>query len=476
MSNNKDQAKGSFNSNFGFLMAAVGAAIGLGNIWGFPYKMGANGGFAFLLIYLIMAVVVGYPLLLGEIALGRKTGKAAVEAFRSANPRFMMAGVFETIVPFLLLCFYCVLGGVVIKYMLANLGDLVGAPWGTRGMESDAYFGGFVSNTGMLMFFTLIFLAMTSYVVYRGIERGIEKFCAIGMPILFLMLVITVIRCCTLPGAAGGLRFMFEPDFSVFRGTGWFKVFATAGSQMFFSLSLASGALIAYGSYMRKEDNLEKSAFIIPVLDTMAALLAGLAVFPAVFSEGIEPSGGPGLLFISLQTVFESMGSFGPLFGFIFYALVFVAAFSSSIGMMEGGISAVMDRRIKRGVTANRPLVTVGITVTTIIGGSLVVLDQLGGKEGMWKPFGLGSWLDVFDMGAEGILMPLGGLLLAILLGWSRRGFVDDEIFKSSSYATRKFVNFCWRYIVPLFMLFVLFVQISTFFFSGTDWYQALMG
>ena len=471
-----DSGKGGFKSNFGFLMSAVGVAIGLGNIWSFPYKMGANGGFAFLLVYILMAVFVGYPLLLAEFSLGRKSGRGAVEAFRQANPRFAFTGVFETAVPFLLLCFYCLLGGMVMRYAVVNFGDVIGASFGLHGMASSDFFGSFVSDFKVLAIFTLIFLGMTSYVVYRGIEQGIEKFCSVGMPILFVMLVITVIRCCTLPNGMDGLRFMFKPDFSVFAGTGWFKVFATAGSQMFFSISLGSGALIAYGSYMRKEDNLEKSALIVPVMDTAAALLAGMAVFPAVFSEGLEPSAGPGLLFVSLQTVFDAMGKAGPLFGFIFYVLVFVAAFSSSIGMMEGGISALMDHRIRKGKPAGRGHVTILITLTTLLGSILVALDQLGGNSSVWKPFGLGSWLDVFDLGAEGILMPLGGFLTAILLGWSRRGFIDDEVRLSSDYRSRPFVDFCLRYVSPIFMAIVIFVQFSSFFFSGTGWYKALMG
>ena len=470
------QKKGNFQTNFGFLMAAVGAAIGLGNIWGFPYKMGANGGAVFLIAYIIMAVVIGYPLMLGEIALGRKTGKGAVEAHRMAHPKFGFNGVFETIVPFLLLCFYCVLGGVVMYYMFANLGDMFGASWGVHGRDSAEFFGGFISNLPLLMLYTIIFLAMTSFVVFRGIESGIEKVCSIGMPLLFIMLIITVIRCCTLPNAVEGLKFMFQPDFSVLAGTGWFKVLANAGSQLFFSLSLASGALIAYGSYMDKGANLEKNSVIIPVLDTTAALLAGLAVFPAVFSEGLEPSGGPGLLFVSLQTVFESMEWFGPFFGFLFYALVFVAAFSSSIGMMEGGISAVMDHYISKGKGASRPLVVIIITCTTLVGALLVSADMLGGNEALWKPFGLGSWLDAFDLGAEGILMPLGGMIMAIMLGWFSRGYLDDEIRRTSSYGSKGFTEFCWRYIIPILMAIVVFVQFSGFFFSGTAWYQALMG
>ena len=471
-----NESKGMFRSHFGFLMSAIGVAIGLGNIWGFPYKMGANGGFAFLLIYVVMAVFIGYPLLLAELSLGRKTGKAAVEAFQAASPKFKFVGVFETLVPFLLLCFYCVLGGVVIKYTIANFGDIIGASFGMNGVKSNAFFQSFVSDTKMTVLFTLLFLLLTSYTVFRGIENGIEKFCAYGMPLLFLMLLITVVKCCTLPHGMEGIKFMFKPDFKVFAGTGWFKAFAMAGGQMFFSISLASGALIAYGSYMKKDADLDKSAKLIPVFDTLAALLAGLAVFPAVFSEGLPPTGGPGLLFVSLQTVFNSMGSVGPIFGFIFYLLVFVAAFSSSIEMMEGGISAIMDSRIKRNKGASRPVVVLGITITTILGSTLVALDQLGGNQGMWKPFGLGSWLDVFDLGGEGILMPLGGFFTAILFGWVRRGFLDDEIESSSPYKSKGFVHFCMRWIAPVFMAFVVFIQISNFFFSNTAWYRALLG
>lgn len=478
-SNNSGNSKGNFTSNFGFLMASIGSAIGLGNIWGFPYKMGANGGFAFLLIYILLAIFVGFPLTMGEIALGRKTQKAAVEAFGDCHPKFRIVGVFETIVPFLLICFYTVLSGIVIQYMIANLGDLFGASWGTAGMKSDEYFGAVLGNVPKTLVFTIIFLLLTSYVVYRGIQNGIEKFCNIGMPLLFIMLVIAVIRCVTLPGGTKGLVFMFKPDFSVFAGTGWFKVFATAGSQMFFSLSLASGAIIAFGSYMKKDDDIEKSSIQIPVLDTLAALLAGMAVLPAIFAEGLEPGGGPGLLFVSLQSVFLKMGKAGAVFGFFFYFLVFVACFSSSIAMMEGGISAIMDSMMKRGKTANPRLRAILlITVTTLIGGSLVAIDQLGGNTAMWKPFGLGSWLDVFDLGAEGILMPVGGFLMAIMLGWTKRGrgFLDDEIGSSSPYRTKGFVNLCWRWIAPVFMAVIIFVQISSFFFSQTAWYQALMG
>lgn len=473
MSNND---KGSFSSNMGFLMAAVGAAVSLGNIWAFPYKMGANGGIIFLFIYIVMIIFIGYPLMLGEISLGRKTGKAAIEAYNEANPRFTINGIFETIVPFLLLCFFSVLGGIVMKYALANLCDIFGLKWGFNNADSAQYFEDFVSKPSLTITFTILFTIITAIIVLRGVQKGIEFSCRIAMPAMYIMLAITAIKCCTMPGAIEGLKAMFRPNLSVLEGGGWLRVFAVAGSQMFFSLSLASGALIAYGSYMSKNDNLEKSAALVPTFDTIASLLAGMAVLPAVYAAGITPSEGASMLFVSLQTVFESMGFMGPIFGFLFYLLVFLAAFSSCIGLMEGFISTIMDRRIKHGKPVNRPLTVWIITMLTLFGAILICLDHFDGSSALWKPFGLDSWLQFFDLSAEGILMPLGGLIMAILLGWSRRGYLDDEIAQGSNYHSRTFVNICWRYVAPVFMLFVLFVQFSSYFLSNTGWYMAWFG
>ena len=465
-----EQNKGKFNSTFGFLMASIGSAVGLGNLWGFPYKMGVGGGFAFLLIYLILAVCVGYPLILGEISLGRKTGKAAIEAYRHCDKRFTINGWFETIVPFLLICFYCTMGGYVIKYMIANLGDIFGAGWGTGRTNAGGFFEGFISSGMPAILFGVFFLVLTVLIVIGGVSSGIEKFSKIAMPALFIMLVIVVIRSCTLPGAVGGLEFMFKPNFEVFQGTGWLKVLGSAGSQMFFSLSLASGCLIAYGSYLGKDSNMEQNAVIIPVADTIVAVLAGMAVMPAVFAYDIAPNAGPGLLFVSLQAVFDNMGKTGPIFGFIFYLLVFFAALSSSIGMMEGGISAMMDAQEKKGKKVNRTMLTLIMGLIALAGSTLVSADGLG-STGMWNPLlaTLGPdsgkvWLDVFDLGAEGILMPLGGLLMAIMFGWTRRNYIADEIELSGTFKSKKFVDICFRYIGPIFMVFILIVQLDSFF------------
>lgn len=455
-------SKGKFNSTFGFLMATIGSAVGLGNLWGFPYKMGVGGGFAFLLIYLIMAVVIGYPLMLGEIALGRKTGLAAIEAYHKADRRFTFVGVIETAVPFFLICFYCTFGGYVLKYFISNLGDIFGASWGVGTENSGAFFESFVTDSVPAVVYGLIFLLLTVIIVAMGVSGGIERFSNIAMPALFVMLLVIVVRSVTLPGAIDGIKFMFKPDWSVFQGTGWLKVFGLAGSQMFFSLSIASGCIIAYGSYLDKHANLEKSAWIIPLADTIVAILAGLAVMPAVFAKGLEPSGGPGLLFVSLQTVFQNLGVAGPFFGAIFYLLVFFAALTSSIGMMEGGVSAMMDIAIKKGKKNPRMKCTLTMAAIALVGSILVSADGLG-MNGLWHPFSLGTWLDFFDIGAEGILMPLGGLLMAIMLGWAKPHYLDDEIQVGSNFASKKFFDVCIKVVAPIFMLFIILVQLNSF-------------
>ena len=457
------QNKGKFNSTFGFLMASIGSAVGLGNLWGFPYKMGAGGGFAFLLIYLVLAIVVGYPLILGEIALGRKTGKGTIQAHHMANPRFTFNGWFEAIVPFLLICFYCTFGGYVIKYFIANLGDLIGAPWGINGADSAEYFSAFVTDTVPAVLFGMLYLGLTVFIVVGGIAGGIEKFAKFATPALFIMLLVVVIRSVTLPGAMEGLAFIFKPDLSVFKGTGWLTVLGMAGSQMFFSLSIAAGCLIAYGSYLHKGSNLERNAIIIPIADTIVALFSAMAVMPAVFSAGLSPDAGPNLLFVSLQTVFNGMGKFGPLFGTFFYLLVFFAALTSSIAMMEGGVSAMLDSHIKKGKEPSRLAVTLFMGLIALIGSTLVSADALG-MSGFWHPFGLSTWLDVFDLAAEGVLMPLGGFFMAIMLGWTRAHYLDDEILDGSNYRTKNFVYVCMKYIAPVFMFFIIIVQLNSFF------------
>lgn len=455
-----------FKTNFGFLMAAVGSAVGLGNIWGFPFKMGRGGGFAFLLIYLILVVLVGYPILLGEISLGRKSGKGAIFAYRDADKRFTFNGWFAALAPVFLICFYVTLGGYVCKYMIANLMDLLGLGWGVGGMESGEFFGSFISSGTEAVLFGFFFLALTTYIVLHG-ASGIEKFATTAMPALYVILIILAIRSLTLPGAMKGVEYMFKPNWEVFKGSGWITVLASAGGQMFFSLSLSSGCMISFGSYLDKNENLEKNARLIPIYDTSAALLAALVVLPAVFAYGLEPGGGPGLLFVTLQTVFNKMGVWGSLFGFVFYFLVFIAALTSSMGMMEGTVSPMKDLMEAKGIALGRTGITLIFTAIAAAGSTLISLDALGGNPAIKHIFGFGDWLTTFDLFAEGFLMPLGAFFLAILFGWIKTAWLDEEIQLSSEFKNKAFFHFTLKWIVPLFMAFVLIGQLNDFFAWG---------
>lgn len=455
------QNKGQWGSSFGFLMAAVGSAVGLGNLWGFPYKMGINGGFAFLVLYLILVILVGYVICLGELSLGRHFGKGVVGSYQALSEKYTFIGWFGWISPLLILGFYCMLGGYCLKYALANLGDLFGAGFGVGTADSGAFFEGFYTDQLQSVIFTLIFVALTTLIVRGGVSGGIEKFTKIAMPALFVFLVIVIIRGVTLPGASEGLAFMFKPNWDVFKGSGFINVLAAAGGQMFFSLSLGMGITVTYGSYMKKEANLEQSALIIPIADTIIAIMAGLAIMPAVFASGLDPAGGPGLLFVTLQTVFSAMGSFGPVFGFLFYILVFIAAITSSIALLEAVSSTIMDKRAEKGKHISRKAVVTAMGLIIALEGAFVSLDGLG-SNGFPQIFGQGTWLDTFDLISEGILMPLGACYMAIILPTE---LVDKEVtLNGNKFVTQRFFDFCIKFVAPLMMVLVLLGQIDSFF------------
>ena len=459
-----EQGKGQWASSFGFLMAAVGSAVGLGNLWGFPYKMGANGGFAFLLLYLVLVVFVGYVIMLTELSLGRKTGKGVVGAYTELSKKYTFIGWMSAIAPWLILSFYCMLGGYCMKYAIANLGDLFGAGWGIGDAASDAYFFGFAADMVQTSVYSLIFVVLTILIVRAGVSSGIEKFTSIAMPALFVMLLITIVRSCTLPGAAEGLAFMFKPDWSAFQGTGWVKVLSVAGGQMFFSLSLGMSIMVAYGSYLPKTENLEKSALIIPFADTTVALMAGLATMPAVFASGLEPSAGPGLLFVTLQTVFQSMGGFGPIFGFLFYGLVFIAAITSSISLLEGITAVAVDKMEEKGKKVDRNKLVMILGATIAVTSVIISIDGLG-QNGFPQFLGQGCWLDAVDLISEGILMPLAACYCAIIIPTE---LVKEEVtLNGEKFATQKFYEFCIKFVAPIMMVIVLLGQLDGFLGLG---------
>ncbi len=486
-----EERKG-FGTNFGFLMAAVGSAVGLGNIWGFPNKMGASGGFTFLIIYLILAVLCGFIVMVGELAIGRKTGKGAVAAYHALSKKFKWMGWMGILSAFFILFFYCALGGYCIKYVVLNVGDLFGAGFGSNAMAAVAdangtsvgaeVFGAFLGNPTEAIIYGLIFVAITMIIVIGGIGGGIEKVCSVGMPALFVMLLICIVRACTLDGAVNGLKYMFVPGWAVTNGIidkapDFLTVLATAGGQMFFSLSLGMGAMITYGSYLQKKENLQKNAILIIVMDTLVALMAGLCVIPGRFA--LDPDGtlgGPKLLFITMQNVFSRMGGLGPIFGILFYLLVVFAAVSSSISLLEVIVAHFVDKARDAGKGDKRKTYTLIAAACVGLGCILVCADALGSTGfapgnllGMTGelPTWAADWLDFWDMLSEGIMMPLGALLMSLMIGWEIgpevvKGECEQSGHAMSGYG---FFKICVKFITPLCMILILYGQIKEFFF-----------
>lgn len=461
--------RGQWGSNFGFLMAAVGSAVGLGNIWGFPYKLGANGGFAFLLVYLILVVLVGLIVMLGELTIGRMTGKSAVFAYRALAKKWTWLGYAGVAAGFFILAFYSVIGGTVIRYMLSFLIEIFSPGAGFGGMGSGDYFGAFITNSGGSILFHAIFMAITIIIVMGGIAGGIEKFCKIAMPALVVILLIVIIRSVTLPGAGAGLAYIFSPNFAPLQED-FFGVVRVASGQMFFSLSLGMGCMITYGSYLSKKENLMTNSIFIVIADTCVALLAALAVMPAVFAFGLEPGGGPGLLFVTLHEVFTNgMGGFvGSLFGFLFYLLVFFAAVTSSISLLEVCASYFIDRQAEKGGgAANRKKICAIIGTVIFIVGLPVAMDGLGGGGIIRETFWFNKWgfIDFYDLISEGILMPLGAMLMSILIGWKLKiSTIEEEVaVNGHKLKAVKFWDICFRFVVPAGMILVLWGQLLDF-------------
>ena len=474
-----EERKG-FGSNFGFLMAAVGSAVGLGNIWGFPYKMGANGGFTFLMVYIFLGVTTGFIVMISELAIGRKTGKGAVEAYRMVSKKFKWMGWMGIASAFFILFFYCALGGYCLKYTVLNIGNLLNAGFGSNGMSGAEVFGAFMDNPTEAVIYGLIFVALTMLIVMGGISGGIEKVCSVGMPCLFVALIICIIRACTLPGAVDGLKYMFVPGWALANGViekapNFFEVLSAAGGQMFFSLSLGMGIMITYGSYLDKKENVEKNAILIIVMDTLVALMAGLCVIPGRFA--LDPTGnlgGPSLLFVTMQNVFHNMGVVGPIFGILFYLLVVFAAISSSISLLEAVVAHFVDKARESGKGDKRKKYTLIAAAAVGVGAILICADSLGGASFTpWKLLGLETysgwndcWLDFMDVLSEGIAMPLGALLMSLMFGWELgpevvREECEQQGNRLSSYG---FFKICIRFITPLCMLLILYGQLTSFF------------
>ena len=487
----KSSERGSWGSNIGFLLAAIGSAVGLGNIWGFPYKMGKCGGFLFLLVYLALAVFVGFAIMCSELALGRKTGSGPILAYKSYTKRFAGVGWLALLAPTLIMTFYSVLGGYCIYYVIINVIGIFG------GMPDSSSFGTLLTSPFISIGVLLLFMVICFLINRGGISGGIEKFNKVGMPALFVMLVIIIIRALTLPGASEGLKFMFVPGYAVKAGfisesPSLISVLATAGGQMFFSLSLAMGAMITYGSYLNKSENLPKNSLVIVVFDTLVALMAGLAVIPAAVANGLKagiPFGemklaGPNLLFSTLQDVFHDMGPIGGVFGTIFYILVLIAAVSSAISLIEVIVTMFIDRNTLKGKSSDRNLITVLVCTAITVVACLVAADGLGSNgiapADLFKLEVAGwndCWLDFMDCWSEGLAMPIGAMLMALIIGWEKGpDSLYGEINQGYSGNVHRFYHICIKYIVPVVMCFISAGSIGDFFGNQAIGYLVAIG
>lgn len=436
-----NKKRGSFSGGLGFVFAAAGSAVGLGNLWRFPYLAAQYGGGIFLLVYLILAVTFGFALLTAEIAIGRKTKLSPVLAYKKLNKKFSFLGYIATLVPIIIIPYYCVIGGWVTKYVTVYAQGLV-AP-----VAKDGYFSDFIGHPVAPLVFFLIFMLISIVVIMLGVKKGIEKLSKFLMPLLVVLTIGIAIYALTLPNAMEGVKYYLIPDFSKF------SILTVAGamSQLFYSMSIAMGIMVTYGSYTRDDVNLTKSVNRIEFFDTLVALLAGLTIIPAVYifsgEEGLS-SQGAGLMFITLPKVFQQMPG-GSIIALLFFVLVFFAAITSSISVMEAIVSSLMDKfHLKRIPSC---LIVIGICLL------LGIPSSLG--NGLWaniKILGM-DFLTFFDYISNSILMPIVAFCTCILVGWviKPKALTDEVTKNGEKFGRKKLFNVMIKYIAPICLLFI---------------------
>ena len=446
-------ARGNFSSKFGFIAAAAGSAIGLGNIWQFPYVTGQNGGAAFLLIYIGWILFLGLPIMIGEIAIGRKTRSNPYGAYKQLGGKsWALVGLFGILCGIMILSFYNVVSGWAFGYFVqVTFGDLLHEP------DYGSFFGSYVENFADNLIYSLCFMVITAYIVYQGIKKGIEGAAKLLMPALLVLLVSLVIYGLTLPNAMEGVTFYLLPDFNLITGA---SIYSALG-QAFFSLSLGMGALITYGSYVGKDDNIISSAGLVTVTDTSVALLSGLMIFPLVFSTGQSPSEGPGLVFVALPAVFESMGPFmGKFIGGSFFLLLCFAALTSTISLLEVPVSYLVDeKKWSRGkAVAVMAAIIFAVGVPSMLGfGAVDMFTSFANYEGASK-----SVMDVVQDVFYVVGLPLGGFLMSIFIAtkWKVENMSEEVSKGNPNYKgsfLEKFITIMISYICPL-VLGVMFI------------------
>lgn len=433
--------RSNFSSRLGFVLAAAGSAVGLGNIWRFPYLAAQYGGGTFLLVYLILTVTFGFSLMLAEIAIGRKTGLSAIGAFKKLDHRFGFLGILASLVPIIIFPYYSVIGGWVTKYLAVFLTG------GGKSAAADTYYTDFIASPVEPLGWFFLFLAATAVIVLLGVEKGIEKVSKFMMPVLVILTVGIAVYCITLPGAGEGVAYYLKPNLKDFST----KTVLAAMGQLFYSMSLAMGIMVTYGSYMQKDNNLESSVRQIEIFDTGFAFLAGLMIIPAVFvfsgKDALQT--GPGLMFVTLPKVFANM-PFGELIGAVFFLLVLFAALTSSISLMETIVSIICDRLHW---TRKRSALTVAV-YALILGAP----SSMGfGPLSFVKILNL-SILDFMDFISNSVMMPVVAFFTCIFVGFFiKPEAIGEEVRLSSrTFKSEKLFSVMIKWIAPLFLVAIL--------------------
>ena len=441
-------------------MAAAGSAVGLGNIWRFPYLAAKDGGGLFLVIYLILVLTFGFTLLTTEIAIGRKTKQSSLTAYKMLKPKWGFLGVIASLVPVIIMPYYCAIGGWVVKYLIMFA---TGSGFETA---ADGYFTGYISQQWEPIIWMAVFLLVSAFVVFRGVNHGIESFSKILMPILLLLVIGIAVFSLTISytDADGtvrtgleGLKIYLIPDFEGLTVKQFFTTLLDAMGQLFFSLSVAMGIMIAYGSYVKDDANMVKSINQIEIFDTLVAFLSGVMIIPAVFAfmgrEGMSSSG-PSLMFVSLPKVFAEMGPVGNVIGFLFFAMVLFAALTSSVSIMEAVVSSLMDK-----FHLTRLRAAAIETVVALIAGVVVCLGYNGLYFNITLPNGSAAQiLDVMDYISNNIMMPVVAIGTCILIGWvlGPKTIIDEAEKTGHKFHRRSLYQFMIRFAAPILLLILL--------------------
>jgi NSS family neurotransmitter:Na+ symporter len=448
MANFDPSKRDSFGTKFGVIAAAAGSAVGLGNIWRFPYIAGENGGGAFILIYLLFIIAIGIPVMLSEFTIGRRAQRNAFGSFKKLAPKtyWYLIGLMGVVAAFVILSFYSTVAGWTLEYIYLSITNAFADK---SPDQLTTMFESFKSGTFRPIMWQLIFMVLTAWIVIAGVKKGIEKYAKILMPVLLLLIIIMDVRAVTLTGASEGLEFLFKPDFSKLDTN---SVLEALG-QAFFSLSIGMGTLITYGSYINKKQNLTTTAINVTAADTIIAILSGIAIFPAVFAFGIEPNAGPDLIFRTLPNIFQQMPG-GYFFSLIFFILLGVAALTSSISVLEVVVAYFVE---ELGILRKRATIVAAVSIT-----ALGVLSTM--SWGMLSGVSISNFnvFEILDFTASSVLLPLGGVFIVVFLGWYLgKRYIKDEITSGGLYKAR---------LVNLFVLIIKFlapIAIALVFLHG---------